>query len=98
MDYGVTKDPFGRLLYDPKKMVASWTAEVEFLSRNLTKEQSDLATKIINENNKGYGASVITGILNALAHAGFRGEIQHSTDFLSPKVVVINSKIEIDKQ
>lgn len=96
--YGVYKDPFGRLLYDPKKKMANWTTEIEFLSRNLTKEQSDLATKIINENNKGYGMSVITGILNALAHAGFRGEILRSTDVLSPTVVVINAKIEIYKQ
>lgn len=95
---GVYKDLAGRYFYDPKKKVANWTAEIEFLSRNLTKEQSDLATKIINENNKGYGVSVITGILDALALAGFRGEILHGTDFLSPKVVVINSKIEIDKQ
>ncbi len=95
---GVFKDLAGRYLYDPLKMVANWTAEVEFLSQNLTKEQSDLATKIINENNKGYGASVITGILNALAHAGFRGEIQRSTDPTKSMVVVINSKIETDKQ
>lgn len=91
---GVFKDPAGRYLYNPKKMVANWTAEVEFLSRNLTKEQSDLATKIINENNKGYGVSVITGILNALAHAGFCGEIQHSTDPAKSMVIVLNSKIE----
>lgn len=91
---GVFKDPFGRLFYDPDKKVANWTVEIEFLSRNLTTEQSQLATKIINENNKGYGVSVITGILNALAHAGFRGEIQHSTDPTKSMLIVINSKIE----
>lgn len=95
---GVFKDPFGRLLYDPKKMVANWTVDVEFQSRNLTTEQSELATKIINENNKGYWVSAITDILNALAHAGFRGEIQHSTDPTKSMVIVINSKIETDKQ
>ena len=95
---GVFKDLAGRYLYDPKKKVANWTADVEFLSRNLTKEQSELATKIINENNKGCGFSVITDILNALAHAGFRGEIQHSTAPLKSMIIVINSKIEADKQ
>lgn len=95
---GVYKDPFGRLFYNTKKKVAEWTVDVEFRWHNLTTEQSALARKIVNENNKGCGFSVITGILNALAHAGFRGEILHSTDPLSPKVVVINSKIEIDKQ
>lgn len=95
---GVFKDPFGRFLYDPDKKAANWTVDVEFQSRNLTLEQSELATKIFNENNKGCGFSVITGILNALAHAGFRGEIQYSTDPLKSMIIVINSKIEADKQ
>lgn len=97
MECGITRDPSGFYCYDPEKKVANWTVEVEFLSRNLTAEQSELATKIITENNRGYGVSVITGILDALAHAGFRGEIQHSTDPTKPMVVVINSKIETDK-
>lgn len=93
MDYGVTKDSFGRLLYDPKKKVANWTVDVEFRERNLTTEQSALARKIVNENKE----RTLWQILDALAHAGFRGEILHGTDFLSPKVVVINAKIETDK-
>lgn len=95
---GVFKDPFGRFLYYPDKKAANWTVDVEFQSRNLTLEQSELATKIFNENNKGCGFSVITGILNALAHAGFRGEIQYSADPLKSMIIVINSKIEADKQ
>lgn len=91
---GVFKDPFGRLLYDTKKKVANRTVDVEFLSQNLTMEQRAFAYKIINENKE----HTLWEILDALAHAGFRGEILHTTDSLSPKVVVINSKIEIDKQ
>lgn len=91
---GVFKDPFGRLLYDTKKKVANWTVDVEFRSQNLTMEQSAFAYKIINENKE----RTLWEILDALAHAGFRGDILRSTDFLSPTVVVINSKIEIDKQ
>lgn len=91
---GVYKDPFGRLLYDPDKKVANWTVDVEFQSRNLTLEQSELAKRIINENKE----RTLWQILDALAHAGFRGEILRRTDFLSPTVVVINSKIEIEKQ
>lgn len=91
---GVYKDPFGRLFYNAKKKVAEWTVDVEFREHNLTTEQSALARKIVNENKE----HTLWEILDALAHAGFRGEILHSTDPLSPKVVVINSKIEIDKQ
>lgn len=87
---GVFKDPFGYYYYDPKKKMANWTVNVEFQSRNLTVEQSNLAKRIIDEN-KG---RTLWQILDALAHAGFRGEILHSTDPLSPKVVVINAKIE----
>lgn len=91
---GVFKDLGGRYLYDPKKMVANWTVEVEFRSQNLTMEQRAFAYKIINENKE----RTLWEILDALAYAGFRGEILRSTDFLSPTVVVLNSKIEIDKQ
>lgn len=91
---GVFKDPFGRLFYNTKKKVAEWTVDVEFRERNLTTEQSALARKIINENKE----HTLWEILDALALVGFRGEILRSTDFLSPTVVVINSKIEIDKQ
>lgn len=87
---GVFKDLFGRLLYDPKKKVANWTVDVEFQPQNLTVEQSDLAKRIIDENKE----RTLWEILDALAHAGFRGEILHSTDSLSPKVVVINAKIK----
>lgn len=87
---GVFKDHFGRLLYDTKKKVANWTVDVEFRSQNLTMEQRAFAYKIINENKE----RTLWEILDALAHAGFRGEIQHITDFLSPKVVVINAKID----
>lgn len=91
---GVYKDPFGRLLYDTKKKVANWTVDVEFRSQDLTMEQRAFAYKIINENKE----RTLWQILDALAHAGFRGDILRSTDFLSPTVVVINSKNEIDKQ
>lgn len=91
---GVYKDPFGRLFYNTKKKVAEWTVDVEFREHNLTMEQSALARKIVNENKE----HTLWEILDALAHAGFCGEILHSTDPLSPEVVVINSKIEIDKQ
>lgn len=91
---GVFKDHFGRLFYNTKKKVAEWTVDVEFRSQNLTVEQSALANKIVNENKE----RTLWQILDALAHAGFRGDILRSTDFLSPTVVVINSKIEIDKQ
>lgn len=91
---GVFKDHFGRLFYNTKKKVAEWTVDVEFREYNLTTEQSALARKIINENKE----HTLWEILDALAHAGFRGEILHITDPLSPKVIVINSKIEIDKQ
>lgn len=91
---GVYKDLAGRLLYDPNKKLANWTMAVEFQERNLTTEQSAVARKIINENKE----HTLWEILDALAHAGFRGYILHSTDFLSPKVVMINSKIEIYKQ
>lgn len=87
---GVYKDPFGRLLYDTMKKVANWAVDVEFRSQNLTMEQSALARKIVNENKE----HTLWEILDALAHAGFRGEILHSTDSPSLKVVVINSKIE----
>ena len=87
---GVYKGHFGRLLYDITKKVANWAVDVEFWSKNLTMEQSALARKIVNEN-KG---RTLWEILDALAHAGFRGEILHSTDSTLPKVVVINSKIE----
>lgn len=90
----VFKDPYRLLLYDHDKKVANWTVDVEFQSRNLTVEQDSLANKIIIENKE----RTLWQILDALAHAGFRGYILHSTDFLSPKVVVINSKIEIYKQ
>lgn len=90
----VFKDHFGRLFYNTKKKVAEWTVDVEFRSQNLTVEQSALANKIVNENKE----RTLWQILDALAHAGFRGDILLSTDFLSPTVVVINSKIEIDKQ
>ena len=86
---GVYKDPFGRLFYNTKKKVAEWTVEVEFREHNLTTEQSALARKIVNENKE----HTLWEILDALAYAGFRGEILHSTNTLSPKVVVINSKI-----
>lgn len=87
---GVYKDPFGRLLYGTMKKVTNWAVDVEFRPQNLTMEQSALARKIVNENKE----HTLWEILDALAHAGFRGEILHSTDPLSPKVVVINSKIE----
>lgn len=87
---GVYKDPFGRLLYDTKKKVANWTVDVEFRSQNLTMEQRAFAYKIINENKE----HTLWEILDALAYVGFRGEILRSTDFLSPTVVVINSKID----
>lgn len=87
---GVYKDPFGRLLYDIMKKVANWAVDVEFRSQNLTMEQSALARKIVNKNKE----HTLWEILDALAHAGFRGEILYSTDSPSPKVVVINSKIE----
>lgn len=90
---GVYKDLAGRLFYNAKKKVAEWTVDVEFRERNLTTEQSALARKIVNENKE----HTLWEILDALAYAGFRGEILHSSDFPSPKVVVINSKIEIDK-
>lgn len=90
---GVFKDHFGRLLYATKRKVAYRTVDVEFRSQNLTMEQRAFAYKIINENKE----RTLWEILDALAHAGFRGEILHSTDLLSPKVVVINAKIEIDK-
>lgn len=86
---GVFKDLAGRYLYDPKKKVANWTVDVEFRSQNLTIEQSAFANKIIKENKE----HTLLEILDALAHAGFRGEILRSTGFLSPTVVVINSKI-----
>lgn len=88
--YGVFKDHFGRLLYDPKKKVANWTVDVEFRSQNLTVEQSTFAYKLINENKE----RTLWQILDALAHVGFRGEILRSTDFLSPTTVVINAKID----
>lgn len=85
-------DALGRTFYDPKAKVARWNMDVAFLSMNLTEEQVALAAKIINENNKGYGFSVFTNILNALAHAGFGGKIQSYYDITLPMVVVINSK------
>lgn len=70
---GVYKDPFGRLFYNTKKKVAEWTVDVEFREHNLTTEQSALARKIVNENKE----HTLWEILDALAHAGFRGEILH---------------------
>lgn len=91
---GVFKDPFGRLFYNTKKKVTEWTVDVEFREHNLTTEQSALARKIVNENKE----HTLWEILDALAYAGFRGEIQYSTDPLKSMTIVINSKIEADKQ
>lgn len=91
---GLIKDLAGRYFYDPQKMVAKWDIDVKFQCINLTEEQLVLARNIIEENNKGYGVSVLHNILNALAYAGFRGEIQSNTDITTPTVILINSKTE----
>ena len=91
---GLLRDLAGRCFYDPKKMVAKWNLDIEVQCRNLTEEQQSLARKIIDENRNGYGISVLHNILNALAYAGFRGEIQHSPDFDQPLTIMINSKVD----
>lgn len=84
----------GRCLYDPKKKVAKWDLDIEVQCRGLTEEQQSLVRKIIGENRNGHGISVLHNILNALAHVGFRGEVQHSFDFNQPLRIIINSKID----
>lgn len=90
----IVKNALGRTFYDPVTKGVCWNLDVEFKYENLTEEQEELARNIIEENNKGYGVSVLHNILNALAYAGFRGEIQSNTDITTPTVILINSKTE----
>ena len=85
--------------YHPDKKIATWDTEVEFAARNLTPEQTELATKIIHEKRSDeiYGFRRITDILNRLSQAGFRGEICSQTQLGLPLLIVLNSKIDKDK-
>lgn len=93
---GLSKVFAGRCFYDPKKMVAKWDLDIEVQCRNLTEEQQTLAKKIIDEHRNGYGISVLYNILNALAHAGFRGKIGYRDYFDLPPVIMIEQKVETD--
>lgn len=92
----IVKAPSGFYYYDPKRKVGTWNAEVEFEAHNLTPVQTELARKIIDENNKGCGFSVIMGILDKLARAGFHGKIEDRIQLNQPLLIVIDSKIETD--
>ncbi|MDE5887380.1 MAG: hypothetical protein K2H46_07330 [Muribaculaceae bacterium] len=86
--------------YHPEKKIGTWDVEVDFEARNLTPEQTELATKIIHEkrDKEIYGFQRIADILNRLSKAGFRGEIVDRTQLFLPLLIVIKSKIDKDKR
>lgn len=87
------------LEYDPSDMLARWKIDVDIMSQNLTEEQQELVGKIIDAHRgNNTGMSEFTAMLNDLAKAGFRGEIQSFTDPSLNMRVLINCKIESENE
>ncbi|GEM_PF-5228296 len=78
----------------PKRKVGSWNVAAEFEVRNLASEQTEHACTIINENKERGWREV----LDMLAHAGFRGTVVDRIQLNLPLLIVIDYKVEIDKQ
>ncbi len=87
------------LEYDPAAMVATWKVDIDIECQNLTEEQKELVGKIIDAHRgNNTGMSEFTAMLNDLAKAGFRGEIQSFTDPSLNMRVLINCKIESENE